>query len=144
MRFRNGCAFPKTIFLAATLLSLLASPALAEEANGKFTLTKEVHWGSNVLPAGEYTYRLQHDAFEVLFVRSAGGERGFIVLARSVSATNGERTDSLQLERSGDDWFVSSLTLGSLGERLYFAAPPPHAPMAARSTSDNLTSLAKR
>ena len=143
MRLCNGCAFKKAIFLAATLLSLRASPALAEEATGKFTLTKAVHWGPNLLPAGESTSRLQHDSFEVLFLRSASGKQGFIVLARSVSATKGERTDSLLLERTGDDWFVSSLTLGSLGERLYFASPAPQVPMTGRITGGKLTSLAQ-
>jgi hypothetical protein len=143
MRFSKSSVFTRGVFAIVTLLSLYASPALAEEANGKFTLTNEVHWGPNLLPAGDYEYRLEHEAAEVLFLRNLSSKRSFIVLAKSVSATNGGRTDSLLLERRGDDWFVSSLTLGSLGERLYFAAPVLDAP-TVRDSSAKLTSLAKQ
>lgn len=123
MRFSKNSLFTKITFIAISLLGLLAAPALAEDGSGKFTLTREVHWGSNVLPAGEYTYRLQHEASEIVFLRAVSGHRSFIVLARSTSLAGRDKGDSLLLERSGDDWFVSSLTLGEVGETLYFAMP---------------------
>jgi len=145
MRFSKNSPFSKLTFIAVSLLALLASPALAEDGAGKFTLTREVHWGPNVLPAGEYTYALQHKASEVLFLRTASGDRSYIVLARSTGAVARDEGDSLLLQRSGDDWFVSSLTLGEMGETLYFAIPAAATASTLRTSkaSDTLFSLAK-
>jgi len=45
MRFTIGSSVPKMLFAAVTGLGLLSAPALAQDAAGKFTLTKEVRWG---------------------------------------------------------------------------------------------------
>ena len=49
-------------FAYAALLTLSAlnfAPSLAaqEPARGAFTLTHEVHWQKNIVPAGEYSFR---------------------------------------------------------------------------------------
>src|SRR5258706_10427552 len=59
--FKNRRFQMKTIrkFASAAVLtlgglSLMPSLASAESANGKFTLTHEVHWQNAVVPAGTY------------------------------------------------------------------------------------------
>jgi len=54
------------------LLFFAPFPALAQDAAGKFTLTKEVRWGSAVLPAGDYQYSLEHRAGALLLLRHSG------------------------------------------------------------------------
>src|SRR3979490_165941 len=60
---------------------LLATCALAAAANAqtvavKFTLPFEVHWGKNLLPAGQYSVTLDSSA-DVGLVRSANGKIAF-------------------------------------------------------------------
>jgi len=126
MRFTIGSSVPKMLFAALTALTLSAVPAVAQDATGKFTLAKEVRWGSAVLPAGEYTYSLEHQTGQVLFVRNTNGRANAIVLIKSASLANDREHDRLVLQRSGDDWFVSSMVISNLGQVLSFGAPSTH------------------
>jgi hypothetical protein len=47
MRFMSS--LKNLVFLAVTTMSLLPAPAVSQDASGKFTLTKQVRWGT-VLP----------------------------------------------------------------------------------------------
>jgi len=111
------------LFAAVTGLGLLSAPALAQDAAGKFTLTKEVRWGSAVLPAGDYQYSLEHRAGALLLLRNTNGQMGAIVLVKSTTAVNDQGPARLVLERSGDGWFVSSMVITDIGEELSFGAP---------------------
>jgi hypothetical protein len=126
MRFTIGSSIPKMLFAAFTVLALSAAPAVAQEASGKFTLAKEVRWGSAVLPAGDYTYSLEHQTGQVLFVRNTNGRTSAIVLVKSASLVSEGEHDRLVLQRSGDDWFVSSMVITNLGQELSFGAPSTH------------------
>ena len=132
MRFTIGSSVPRMLFAALTLLTLSAIPAVAQEASGKFTLAKEVRWGSAVLPAGEYTYSLEHQSGQVLFVRNTNGRANAIVLVKSASLINNSERDRLVLQRSGDDWFVSSMVITNLGQQLSFGAPSMHTEPATK------------
>jgi len=111
------------LFAALTVFAVSAISAVAQEASGKFTLAKEVRWGSAMLPAGEYTYAMEHRTGQVLFVRNVNGRANAIVLVKSVSLVNEREHDRLVLQRSGDDWFVSSMVITNLGQQLSFGAP---------------------
>ena len=50
MGYTSG-SWKKFLFLTLTGFSLLPSAAMAEDARGKFTLAREVRWGSAKLPA---------------------------------------------------------------------------------------------
>jgi hypothetical protein len=106
-----------------TVLGVASVPAMAQDASGKFTLAKEVRWGTAVLPAGEYTYSLGHPTGQVLFVRNTNGKMGVIVLVKSASLVNDSVHDRIVLQRAGNDWFVSSMVVTSLGQELSFGAP---------------------
>ncbi len=123
MRFTPGISITKLLLAVATLLSLSASSAVAQEASGKFTLAKEVRWGGAVLPAGDYTYALEHQTGQVLFVRNTNSQTSAIVLVKSASLVNDSGHDRIMLQRSGDDWFVSSMVITSLGHELSFGVP---------------------
>jgi hypothetical protein len=123
MRFTIARSVTKLFLGVVTLLSLSASPAVAQDASGKFTLTKEVRWGGAVLPAGDYTYSLEHQTGQVMFVRNINGQTGAIVLVKSASLVNDGRHDRIVLQRSADDWFVTSMVITSIGQELSFGAP---------------------
>jgi len=123
------------LFAAVTGLGLLSAPALAQDAAGKFTLTKEVRWGSAVLPAGDYQYSLEHRAGALLLLRNTNGQMGAIVLVKSTTAVNDQGPARLVLERSGDGWFVSSMVITEIGEELSFGAPSLRTEAAKKGTS---------
>jgi hypothetical protein len=132
MRPIIGSSISRMLFTALTVFAVSAIPAVAQEASGKFTLAKEVRWGSAVLPAGEYTYTLKHQTGQVLFVRNVNGRANAIVLVKSTSLVNEREHDRLVLQRSGDDWFISSMVITSLGQQLSFGAPSTHTGQATK------------
>jgi len=141
MRF-FGNSVNKWLFAAISALALFPASALASEASGKFTLTREVHWGSIVLPAGDYTYSLEQRGSPVLLLRAASGEPGYLVMARTIDSVATE-SDSLVLQRHGDEWFVSQMVVGSVGEELSFAMPETASASARKKGAgkDKLASL---
>jgi hypothetical protein len=144
MRF-FGNSVNKWMFAAISVLALFPASAVASEASGKFTLTREVRWGSIVLPAGDYTYSLEQRGSPVLLLRAASGQPGFLVMARTIESVATE-SDSLVLQRHGDEWFVSEMVVGSVGEELSFAAPETH-PVSAHKKGarpDKIASLSQQ
>ena len=143
MRF-FGNSVNKWLLAAISALALFPASAVASEASGKFTLTREVHWGSIVLPAGDYTYSLEQRGSPVLLVRAASGQPGFLVMARTIESVATE-SDSLVLQRHGDEWFVSEMVVGSVGEELSFAPPDTHSVSARKKGSgpDKIASLSQ-
>ena len=101
-----------------------------------------MHWGSVVLPAGDYTYSLEHRGSPVLLLRAASGQPGFLVMARTIDSVATE-SDSLVLQRHGDEWFVSQMVVGSVGEELSFAMPETASASARKKGAgkDKLASL---
>lgn len=141
MRF-FGNSVNKWLFAAIGVLALFPASAVASEASGKFTLTREVHWGTIVLPAGDYTYSLEQRGSPVLLLRAASGEPGYLVMARTIDSVATE-SDSLVLQRHGDVWFVSQMVVGSVGEELSFATPVTDSVSAHKkgAGNDKLASL---
>jgi hypothetical protein len=143
MQFKKHARFAKMAFAALTFASLLSGSALAEDAAGKFVLTHPVRWGTVVLAPGEYTYKLEHKAQELLLIRAASGAPGFMVLCTSVSSTAPGTSDSLKLERMGDEWFVSSLSLSELEEELHFRPPASRTQIARTASASKMASLSQ-
>jgi len=120
MRFTSG-SWKKFLFVAISGISLLPTTGVAEDAKGKFTLAREVRWGTAVLPPGHYSYSVEHHAAGTVMLRSLSGGPSAIVLASSVSIVDPATTPRLMLKQQGNDWFVTSMVLGGDGEELYFA-----------------------
>lgn len=140
MQFRKRSRFAKSAFAALTFASFLSGSALAEDASGKFVLAHPVRWGSAVLAAGEYTYKVEHKAQELLLIRAASGAPGFMVLCTSVSSVTPGTPNSLKLERKGDEWYVSSMSLPELDEELHFQ-PPSRTEVARAASASKMASL---
>ena len=119
MRYTSG-SWKKFLFITLTSLSLLPSTALAEDARGKFTLAREVRWGMAVLPAGDYSYTVEHHAAGTVVLRSLSGGPSALVLASSSSLAASTVAPRLMLVQRGHDWYVTSMIVEGGGEELYF------------------------
>ncbi len=142
MRFAQSSTLTKVLFAVVSMLTFIPSSALAEDASGKFTIKHPVRWGAQVLPAGDYTYTLEHHASDLLLVRASGGQPGFLVMANSTSTIDTLQPDRLVLQRIGGEWYVSSIVLSSIGETLHFV-PAAHTEMARASDQNGRASLSK-
>ena len=135
MRFTIDSSINRLFFSAIMLLAVSFVPATAQDALGKFTLAKAVHWGRAVLPAGEYNYSLEHQAGQLLFVRSTNNQTSAIVLVNSASFVKDQGHDRITLQRQGDDWFVTSMVIASLGQELSFGSPTGRVEAAKNSAT---------
>lgn len=140
MRFSRSSSL-KWLISAVSLLMLMGSSALAQSA-GKFTLNREVVWGDVTVTPGQYAYSLEHHGSSVLLLRGLDGGPSFMVLAKSVSTTS-EDTNKLVLQRSNDQWVVSDLIIGTIGETLSFSTSSPKLVARKNQSPDKLASLSK-
>jgi hypothetical protein len=120
--------------MAVTGLSILPAPAVAQSASGKFTLVRQVRWGTVVLPPGDYSCSVEHRSAETVLLHNLTTRTGAIVMAASVSTVDNPTASHLVLEQTGNEWFVRSLVLSATGEILYFNSPATRteAPQVAR------------
>jgi len=133
MRFASG-SWKKLLFVVISGVSLLLpASAVAEDSRGKFTLARDVRWGAAVLPPGDYSYTVEHQAAGLVTVRSLSGGPSVIVLASSVSMADSTATPRITLKQRGDEWIVTSM-VGGDGEELYFAPSIHPYQEAKRST----------
>lgn len=93
-------------------------------AGGQFKLSQSVHWGSAVLPTGEYTYSVESGSgMTVVRVQQIGGRfTGFFV-----PKTSSEGGDSglrgIAVAQIGEEMFVTSLRVEERGLVLNFSPP---------------------
>jgi len=115
----------KVVILAIGALAASASPAQAQSATGKFTLTHEARWGNVLLTPGVYSFALQSPSLPAaIMVGKTGAAQVAIVLPASVSAERPAVGSTLLLNRTASgESFVSALYLGDLGLSLHYSAP---------------------
>jgi hypothetical protein len=119
MRYASG-SWKKFLFVVVSAFALLPSTAVAEDARGKFTLAREVRWGTAVLPAGDYSYTVEHHSAGTVVLRSLSGGPSAIVLASSSSLAASTVAPRLMLVQRSRDWYVTSMIVEGGGEELYF------------------------
>jgi hypothetical protein len=123
-------SWKKLMLVMVSAMSLFPHPALAQDASGKFTLPREVRWGIVTLPAGTYSYSIEHRAGETILLRGSSGGPSVIVMASSISTVDAPETSRLVLQRQGSEWYVASMVLSGDGEELHFTPPSKKAEVA--------------
>ena len=95
-----------------------------ESSIGEFTLLTKVHWGDAVLPDGDYTYTVESsDGLFLITVRRKEDGSVARFMANTFSETQRSDSGGLILTRGGEDTFVTSMRVGTLGLVFYFSAP---------------------
>jgi hypothetical protein len=138
-----------TMMFAALCMSLVlvgVSPAQSDLStfSGKFTLDHPIHWGTAVLPSGNYTFGIQFGFPVIVSVRNSRGS----IVARVTSGIDNGRTgagNALLIKEKSGQLFVYSLTLPTLRRSLVY--DPELAQLSAleaRATETVPVTLAKR
>ena len=118
-------------FAYATLLAFAAlnfAPSLAsaqESAHGKFTLTREVHFGNARVPAGDYEFSFDPDTTSHMLSlnKMSGARAGYMVLVPSTDDVKPAALSRLVLEITPKGTYVSSMQLPEFGMTLNFNVP---------------------
>ena len=130
-------------FVYAGLLVLAAmsfTPSLTaaeEQAHGKFTLTHDVHWGSALVPAGDYEF--SYDPYQpspILTVTKINRTRSaFMMLVTNAEESRPSDSNQLLLQTVADGSYVSSMQLAECGITLHFMVPSHPLKQMAKAAS---------
>jgi hypothetical protein len=141
--------FSFAVMLLAAGLGLSASSAAAQSiASGTFKLPVQAHWGMAVLPAGDYSFAVEiRGSGPMVSIRTAEGKCAGLFFSRSVTEVAESGSQSLTLTRLGDEAFVSSFHLGTIGMVLDYNVPKEASMVAGLSappTSSPVITAARR
>ncbi|MBZ5546700.1 MAG: hypothetical protein LAO22_01880 [Acidobacteriia bacterium] len=119
-------------------LSLAVRPASAEAAQGRFSLTHEVHWQDAVLPAGDYQFSMGEEGpSELLTIRKLSGDRaGYILLVQDLTPSESTDLSRLVLVSRPAGSFVERMELPEFGVTLHFKVPAGTSVVARANTVD--------
>ena len=112
--------------LGWSTIGFWAAPVSAQSARtmaqGHFTLPYEVHWKSTVLPAGDYTFRLQETpSWTTVGLQGPNGDTQITALAIDSEAS--KESSKLKIEhRDGVD-YVHDLYVAEAGLHVRYAVP---------------------
>ena len=106
---------------------LTANPASAQEAfKGSFTLPFEARWGNIVLPAGQYSFTLDHATAQgIVTIQKETGRYGYMGRVLNQGTYDRQVVDhsELVLVRSGGNYRIRALRLGDLGMTFEYSVP---------------------
>ena len=114
---RSTKAIPLFAFVLAMCTFAIAANAQSKSV-GSFKIPYEVTWNNSVLPAGEYTIKLD-SLYDTVIVRSTEGGRSILIHTPAASDSLKGGT-SLIVTHYGDRYIVSSLNLPSMGVSFAF------------------------
>ncbi len=77
-----------TLFVALAAIGLTASSLGAADVVGSFTLPAETHWGTVILPAGDYTFTLDHAVLNGHILVTRGTDQAAFILPRGMDFTS--------------------------------------------------------
>ncbi|MGA2475854.1 MAG: hypothetical protein ABSF73_04460 [Terriglobia bacterium] len=114
----------RILLLAVLAAGLSASLASAQDYEGKFTLPFEARWGTAVLPAGDYSFRINTNNYSCIALVSQGG-RGVAFIMPDTAASRGEVAGSSALiaVRSAGSYRIRALRLAEAGVVLEYNPP---------------------
>ncbi len=107
------------LLLGLAGMCLTAGLLGAAEVNGSFTLPLQAHWGLAVLPAGHYTFSLDHATVNGRILVRRGNEGVAVILAQALSPTDSSGASSMLIVGNR----VSSLHLAPIGLTYKYAIP---------------------
>jgi len=121
--------------LAVGLLAVGLNVKAADVAvfQGKFTLTSATRWGQATLPAGEYSFTLDHAYPGSVITVHCGTRTVAQILAPGMSSSKSGRSEMV-----AENGTVREVNLPTIGVRLEYAAPKfshraaPQEPLAAQ------------
>src|SRR5208337_3582110 len=122
----------RILLLAVLAAGLSASLARAQEYEGKFTLPFEARWGTAVLPAGDYSFRLDPSQNPcIALVRQ--GTRGVAFVMADGGASKGEVAGSSALiaVASAGSYRIRALRLAEAGVVLEYSPSKAERPILA-------------
>lgn len=127
--------FVYAALLALTTLTYLPSPAAAQMADGKFTLSHDVHWGKAVVPAGAYGFSFDSSSPRILMLNKLSEpSAGFMIMVPMTEDAKPSDVSRLLLKRTSAGSYVSAMQLPEFGLTLDFTVPSH--PMA-KQIADN-------
>jgi len=109
--------------LAVLAAGLSAGLARAQEVKGKFTLPFEARWGTAVLPAGDYSFRVNASAAPCMVSVSQGGRVVAFILTSSTNRREVEGSSALIAVRSAGSYRIRALRLAEVGAVLEYMSP---------------------
>lgn len=119
-----------TVVAGSLLASSFVRPLCAqvfESYKGKFTLTQETRWGSDLLPAGSYTLSIDGTT-KLIRIRDAKTQKLVAFEVGSVNPGPNAGRSEIHIALRGSEQAVSAVELGQLGEVYSSANPFPKAP----------------
>jgi hypothetical protein len=122
----------RILLLAVLAAGLSASLASAQEYEGKFTLPYEARWGKAVLPAGDYSFRV-NPSRDSCITLVGQGRRGVALILTS-KTTRGEVAGSSALitVRSAGSYRIRALRLAEAGMVLEYMPPKAERQLVAQ------------
>jgi hypothetical protein len=126
----------KVLVLFVGALGASALPASSQNTTGTFTLAHKVRWETAVLPAGDYRFSVDTQAWPArVMVRELGGTTSAMILPLAYSDQKLAGGSTLVIERKAGESVVRSLKLAPVGLALEFylgkaAAPAETAALA--------------
>jgi hypothetical protein len=112
----------RILLLAVLVAGLSPSLASAQEFHGTFTLPFEANWGPATLPAGEYSFILDHRKLEATVLVSGKRQR-LIVLPQMIEHRTFPGNSALIVVRHDDKCQVRALYIAQMGLFLDYYTP---------------------
>ncbi|HSU32546.1 MAG TPA: hypothetical protein VLJ11_15040 [Bryobacteraceae bacterium] len=114
----------------------------AADVNGSFTLPLQTHWGSAVLPAGDYTFSLDHAMQNGQIIVRRGNDGVAVVLAQGMDVTSYSASATSSMLIVGNR--VRSLHLAPVGLTYTYSIHPERKELlAGRSGVPGVSVLVK-
>ncbi len=85
----------RLLVLGVLAAGLHAKPASAQSFQGNFTLSSTAHWGLATLPAGDYSFTLNHQSPGSMIVVTRGTENVALIATRVISNTTSGRSEMI-------------------------------------------------
>ncbi len=129
MKSIRGISLLKVLVLSVGALGASALPASAQSSKGTFTLAHQVRWGTAILPAGNYEFSVDTQAWPVrVTVRDLGGPTTAIILPLAYSDQKLAGGSTLVIDQEAGESVVSSLKLAKVGVAMQFHSGKVTAP----------------